>query len=165
MCAIEGKKYPSLCIFCESIGMCFDNRIHTNDLPSFVRRTVAGVERTLRFGAKKLKDAIFSCEKDTQWIVAVLRSLVRNHRNLQKISIYTAYILNGPDRADYYDDPMNIRLVIGETNYQRWLELDRLLASSVSRTRSNSKSCINHRIMQVKKGQKIAWRVCYRRPR
>ena len=38
-------------------------------------------------GAKKLKDAIFYCEKDTQWIVAVLRSLVRNHRNLQKISI------------------------------------------------------------------------------
>ena len=33
--------------------MCFDNRIHTNDLPSFVRRTVAGVERTLRFGGQE----------------------------------------------------------------------------------------------------------------
>ena len=79
-------------------------------------------------GAKKLKDATFYCESDTQWIVAMLRSLARNHRNLQKISIYTAYILNGPDRADYYDDPVNIRLAIGETNYQWWLELDRLLA-------------------------------------
>ena len=128
-------------------------------------KLLLGLRELSSSGAKKLEDAIFYCEKDTQWIVAVLRSIVRNHRNLQKISIYTTYTLNGPDRADYYDDPMNIRLVIGETNYQRWLELVRLLASSGSRTRSNSKSCINHRIMQVKKGQKIAWRVCYRRPR
>ena len=79
-------------------------------------------------GATKLKDVRFDCERDTQWVVAVLRSLARNHMNLQKIAIYVDYILNGPDRADYYDDPVNIRLAIGEANYQGWLELDHLLA-------------------------------------
>ena len=75
-------------------------------------------------GATKLKDVSFDCARDTQWIVAVLRSLAGNHGNLQKISIYAAYILNGPDRADYYDDPANIRRAIGEADYQGWLELD-----------------------------------------
>ena len=79
-------------------------------------------------GATKLKDVRFDCDRDTQWIVAVLRSLARNHMNLQKISIYVDNILNGPDRADYYNDPVNIRLAIGEANYQGWLELDRLFA-------------------------------------
>jgi len=76
--------------------------------------------------ATKLKDAVFTCGLNPQWVVMALRTVTPDHINLQQISLdasHTTLRLRNFNRVD----PANIGDAIGETVYSEWLELDHLL--------------------------------------
>lgn len=72
----------------------------------------------------KLKDVTLTCT-NTRWIAAVLRKLKHGHIDLQQITIDICGLLRHPDFDRSIADPRN---AIGEETYEKWLELDHLLA-------------------------------------
>ena len=71
--------------------------------------------------ATKLKDAAFMCRTDPRWILTTLQTITPNHK-LQQVSLgMTSGVSLG------HTDPAGIRHAIGESAFQEWLELDRLL--------------------------------------
>jgi hypothetical protein len=79
--------------------------------------------------ATRLKDVAFVCDLILQglnpkWVVATLKTITSDHKNLQVVSIDVPFILFG---LDHGVDPLNLRGMIGEDTYAGWLELDRLL--------------------------------------
>ena len=72
--------------------------------------------------ATKLKNVTFICPRSPQWVANTLRTITPNHRNLQRI-----WVWYGNRHRDTYRVTDGFRTSIRETNYQGWLELDRLL--------------------------------------
>ena len=71
--------------------------------------------------ATKLKAARFWCtELRVEWITMALRTITPNHRNLRQIFIGIPYALSR------HGVGANIRQTLGETIYERWLDLDHL---------------------------------------
>ena len=69
--------------------------------------------------ATKLKAARFSCvELRVEWIATALRTITPKHQTLRRIFI---------DIPPGYGVGASIRQTLGETNYEQWLDLDRLL--------------------------------------
>jgi hypothetical protein len=56
-----------------------------------------------------------------KWIVATLRTITHDHRKLRQITVHMAPS-SGLDCVD-------VKRAIGETAYQEWLDLDRLLVN------------------------------------
>ena len=80
--------------------------------------------------ATKLKEVVLRCRiPHPLWVISVLRTITPNHRNLQWVSIQGPYIGHDPDSPTNRADLANIRqaIVMGESIYMQWLELDRLL--------------------------------------
>ena len=71
----------------------------------------------------KLKDAMFRCNLDPGWITSTLRTITRDHRNLQLVKIDVSDVL-----FDIDDDGANIEDFLKRNVHERWLELDLLLA-------------------------------------
>lgn len=69
----------------------------------------------------KLRDVEFTWWLHPRWVLATLRTVTRDHRALEQI---TLVVHSGLGLGDHQD----VRLAVGETAYQEWLELDRLLA-------------------------------------
>ena len=72
--------------------------------------------------ATELKDVVFICEFNPQWITVTLQTITRSHTNLQRVSIaapdvlYSAYFL-GHNSA-------NVLPAVTEAIYRGWSELD-----------------------------------------
>ena len=68
-----------------------------------------------------LRDATFVCASGPQWITPALRTITRNHRNFQQVSIGARKTFKSPDLSSVKDR-------IGESDHLAWLELDHFLA-------------------------------------
>ena len=66
------------------------------------------------------------CSYDTQWITATLRTIGHDHKNLQRVSIMVPDVLYHSNT--HRTNPADFICTLGETVYQEWLELDKLLA-------------------------------------
>ena len=66
------------------------------------------------------------CRYDTQWITATLRTIGHDHKNLQRVSIMVPDVLYHSNI--HRTNPADFIRTLGETVYQEWLELDKLLA-------------------------------------
>ena len=76
--------------------------------------------------ATKLQDVMLVRVPNLRWITAILRTITRDHKNLQRITIDASDVLNEAEFDDtLFADPSDI---LGRTTYERWLELDHLLA-------------------------------------
>ena len=73
--------------------------------------------------ATKLKNAIFKCNLDPGWISLILRTITRDHRNLQLVGIEASEVLLGVIAGG--GDPED---ALGQDICEGWLELDLLLA-------------------------------------
>ena len=72
--------------------------------------------------ATRLKVVQFDCrDMSTQWIAMTLQTLTPKHRDFQRISFHIPY--HHTVSAACTD----IRKIVGETAYEQWLDLDRLL--------------------------------------
>jgi hypothetical protein len=71
--------------------------------------------------ATKLRDLVFECATNPRWITMALRTIGRNHQNLQQLSIRAPGNFDSSELA-------SIKREIGEDGYMGWLELDRFLA-------------------------------------
>jgi hypothetical protein len=73
--------------------------------------------------ATKLKDVAFQSQGlGVTWITMALRTITPNHRHLQQISLYAPRL-----RSRHTEDPAYDWYGVGESLYEQWLELDRLL--------------------------------------
>ena len=72
--------------------------------------------------ATRLKVAQFWCDQlSAEWIVMALQTITSKHRDLRRISFHIPY-------HDTVGAPStDIRKTVGETAYEQWLDLDRLL--------------------------------------
>ena len=72
--------------------------------------------------ATKLKDMTFGLWRYPRWLLTTLSTVTRDHRELRQITLaMISFIAIGDPRC------VSIRVLLGETVYQEWLELDRLL--------------------------------------
>jgi len=76
--------------------------------------------------ATRLKDAVFTCGRNPQWVVMALLTVAPNRRNLQQISLDISHTVFCSDFNGV--NLTKVRDAIGETAYAEWLELDHLLA-------------------------------------
>ena len=76
--------------------------------------------------ATGLKDVAFVWKCDPRWVVAALRTVTRDHKNLQRISVETYWNSFGT-KVDS-NGPAEIRKSIGETVWRGWSELGGVLA-------------------------------------
>lgn len=95
------------------------------ELTAFADRSPAGESINLS-KATKLKDVVFGTHLDPKWIIASLRAVTHDHRDLQQITITIPYVLYHLDPQ--FVDGVRFMHTDGEAMYQRWLELDRVLA-------------------------------------
>jgi hypothetical protein len=70
--------------------------------------------------ATKLRDVAFICWVLPGWILATLRTVTRNHRELKQITLTLLYSHD----LSFFEHPEH---VIGEIVYGKWLEFDRFL--------------------------------------
>ena len=68
----------------------------------------------------KLRDVEFTWWLHPQLVVTTLRTIPHNHRGLRQITLAL-------DSGIGLGDQPDVRFAVGETAYQEWLELDRLL--------------------------------------
>jgi hypothetical protein len=101
-------------------GMYF----RTNDLFLFVDKLL--IDSIDLSTATGLKDLTFRWRRKPQWVAMTLRTITRNHRNLQQISLNASWECYLGSMENKYD-PAGVRNVIGETLYRAWLELDEVL--------------------------------------
>ena len=96
----------------------FSTRVSIDNLPLFLdfsQPTQVNLGK-----AKKLKDLSFACWMLPGWILATLRTIARDHRELERI---TLTILS----SQGLNEPEDVKRATGGA-YPEWLEVDRLLA-------------------------------------
>ena len=99
----------------------FETRVRTDGLPVFLDELVPGfVDLSKAVGHK---DVSIEWTCDLLWVALTLRTITRDHRNLQRISLEASCYAQFVD----VDDPADLRDAIGETLYQGWLELNDVL--------------------------------------
>lgn len=76
--------------------------------------------------ATKLKEGEFVCHLDPKWIAGSLRTITHNHRDLKWIRIDIPHAFDRSGSG--LNDLIRLTHAAGEGVYQRWLELDRILA-------------------------------------
>jgi hypothetical protein len=69
---------------------------------------------------------MIECCLEPEWITSTLRSITRNHRNLQRVIIDAADAAIEAEIGD--GDTTDPAEALGKTTLERWLELDDLLA-------------------------------------
>jgi hypothetical protein len=74
--------------------------------------------------AKSLQEAEFGCRVNPRSVVATLRTVTDDHRNLQHILLDAFDVLIAP-HPNYSDPESFVRAI--EASYREWLELDHLL--------------------------------------
>jgi hypothetical protein len=98
--------------------------VWTNDRDIFAQESLSGPIDLSK--ATKLKDLSLVSILDPGWITSTLRTITRDHGNLQRFTIDVSEVLEVLDVGD--PNPTGPRDILGETVYERWLELDRFLA-------------------------------------
>ena len=66
------------------------------------------------------------CALDPSWITLTLRTITRDHKNLQRVAIDASDTTH--EAVFDHDQPIHPGEVLGDTAYKGWLELDGLLA-------------------------------------
>ena len=69
---------------------------------------------------------MFEWKFNPHWVALTLRTVTRDHGNLQQISLETPWKSYGMRLCS--EDPADLAQEVGETSYQGWLELDNVLA-------------------------------------
>ena len=100
----------------------FSTYVPIDNLPLFVGDPSVGSIDLSK--AKKLQDAEFGCRVHPRSVVATLRTVADDHRNLQRVLLDAVEVLIAPHPN--YSDPESFVRAIGAT-YGEWLELDHLL--------------------------------------
>ena len=105
--------------------------VRTNYLSPFADKPLLGLIDLSK--ATELKDLVFVCEANPEWIIMALQTVTRDHRNLRCVTIVEAQALYTFSSRN----PVSPNIVhgIGETAYRAWLDLDRFLCQ-FSETRS-----------------------------
>jgi hypothetical protein len=98
----------------------FSMRVHTDNLLlCLVKPRSASIDLSK---ATKLKDVAFQpVIKSVKWVATTLRTTPKP-RNLREISIYLPYYVTATSGGG-----VDVVQVIGEENWEEWLDLDRLL--------------------------------------
>ena len=76
--------------------------------------------------ASGLKDVAFEWKSNSHWVAMALRTVTRDHGNLQQISLRTHWESYGMNLL--IEELADIARVAEETSHPGWLELDNLLA-------------------------------------
>jgi hypothetical protein len=69
--------------------------------------------------ATKLREVAFWFRPDVNWITNTLNTILPEHRDLQKITIYFE-----PHHDIFADDPEYLKRVVGKWTYKQWMDLD-----------------------------------------
>ena len=97
--------------------------VHADDRPLFVGELPGSIDLSR---AIKLKELDFVCWRHCQWVTTILQNIIAipGSRHLRRILLLTSGVLYSLADDEY---PTALKNAIGETTYQEWLELDRLL--------------------------------------
>ena len=91
--------------------------VEIDDLPLFI--DFSPLVQVNLSKATKLKHVVLACCMSSGWILATLRTVTQNHRELESITLTVSSWLS-------LNDLEGVRRMGGETAYKGWLEFDRL---------------------------------------
>ena len=127
--------------------------------PTLVAKSFTGLLNLSK--ATRLKEVSFICRSGPSWVLAALQTTTPDHRDPQQISIIARWILFSldPDLVDSAD----FRRPLGESAYQEWSEVDRLLTQLLELRQIRLKVLYSFLAFITRKKRNLRLRVCCQR--